>query len=155
MPRQLGPMMRMPYCLAVSINSSCKFAPSAPTSLKPAVMMTTESMPFLPALLHGADDEFRRDDDDGQVDGPGDIQHRLVRFESLNLIGFRIDRIDVALEFGVDQVVHDVVADFAGFSGGADHGDRFGSEKMFKHGTCYLSRECCVIAMLSSKAVWQ
>ena len=86
---------------------------------------------FLPALLDRADHEFRRDDDDGQVDGTRDIQHGLVCFQSLDFIGFRIHRIDVALEFGVDQVMHDVVTDFAGFSGGADDGNRFGSEKVF------------------------
>jgi len=39
-PLQLGPTKRMPLCLERRTNSAWSLAPSAPTSAKPAVMIT-------------------------------------------------------------------------------------------------------------------
>ncbi len=47
-PRQLGPMMRMPYSLATASNSFSRATPSGPASRKPAVMMTAPLTPFSP-----------------------------------------------------------------------------------------------------------
>jgi len=48
MPRQLGPTIRMPYCVAICFTSFSSRAPSGPTSLNPAEMITRFLMPFSP-----------------------------------------------------------------------------------------------------------
>ena len=47
-PRQLGPMKRMPYLCATVRRLSSKAAPSAPTSRNPAVSTTAWRTPRLP-----------------------------------------------------------------------------------------------------------
>ncbi len=56
-PRQLGPMMRMPYSLALATRSRSSLAPSSPTSLKPAEMTTAVGTPASPhsSMMPGID----------------------------------------------------------------------------------------------------
>ena len=48
MPRQLGPITRMPYVRACSSTWRSSSTPSGPISLKPALMMITPLMPASP-----------------------------------------------------------------------------------------------------------
>src|SRR5215467_6593170 len=48
MPRQLGPTRRTPQRRAFSSSARSSFAPSAPTSEKPAVITTAERTPAFP-----------------------------------------------------------------------------------------------------------
>ncbi len=50
-PRQLGPMIRIPFARAVARIRLSSSAPSGPTSLNPAEMMTTA---FTPAAAHSS-----------------------------------------------------------------------------------------------------
>ena len=47
-PRQLGPMIRMPYRRAMSSSSLSLLAPSSPASRNPALITTAPLAPFLP-----------------------------------------------------------------------------------------------------------
>lgn len=49
MPRQLGPIIRKLYLVFISVILSSSALPSAPISLKPALIMI---MPFMPVLPH-------------------------------------------------------------------------------------------------------
>ncbi len=56
-PRQLGPMMRIPYSSALATRSRSSWAPSSPTSLKPAEMTTAVGTPASPhsSMMPGID----------------------------------------------------------------------------------------------------
>jgi hypothetical protein len=47
-PRQFGPIMRMPYLCAIASSCCSRSAPAGPTSLKPAVITTSERTPRSP-----------------------------------------------------------------------------------------------------------
>ncbi len=48
MPRQFGPITRIPYFLAISPTSFSSFAPASSTSLNPAETIIAPLIPFLP-----------------------------------------------------------------------------------------------------------
>ena len=71
-------------------------------------------------------DELRRDREHRDVDDAGNILHALVRLAAQDLVGGRVDRIDLALVAAVDQVLHHRVADLAVLGRRTDDRDRIG-----------------------------
>src|SRR5665213_3522573 len=82
---------------------------------------------LLAALDERRGDELRGDREDCDVDLARDLLDRGVRLVAEDLVGFRIDRIDLAFVASVDEVLHHGVADLALFARGADHRDRVGA----------------------------
>ncbi len=81
---------------------------------------------LLPAFHQCGGDELGGNREHGDVDGARNVLDALVRLLAHDLVGGRIDRIDLALIAAVDQVLHDGVADLAHLAGRADHRDRVG-----------------------------
>ena len=100
----------------------------------------------LPALLaqlrNDVGHRCRRRHDDRQVRRRGQVGRARVAFQSRNLAVFRIDRPDLALETGRDDVVHHHPAHRALANRRADHGQRTRSDHIFeisdRHGSSCL-----------------
>ena len=108
----------------ISFSSS---APSAPTSLKPAVMTT---MALAPAWIEASTalrTSGRGDGDHGQVDAAAVGWRGRIARQAQDLVGRRVDRDDRALEPAADQVGDQFVPDLARRAGRADHGDGLGT----------------------------
>ncbi|MDR6205760.1 hypothetical protein QF025_004480 [Paraburkholderia graminis] len=71
-----------------------------------------------------AGDELRGNRKHSDVDIPRHVQHTLIGLVAHDLVGLRVDRIDLALVATVDQVLHHRVADLAVFRRCTDHRDR-------------------------------
>ena len=71
-----------------------------------------------------AGDELGRNREHRDVDVAWNVLDALVRLQPHDLVGGRVDRVDLPLVAAVDQVLHHRVADLAGLRRGADDGDR-------------------------------
>ena len=74
-------------------------------------------------LRDRVDDELGRDREDRDVDAVRQVGDVGVDLLAEDLLRLRVDRVDLALEAAVDEVLHHRVADLALLLGGADHGD--------------------------------
>ena len=103
--------------------------PQHPISLKPAEM-TTKALTLLAiaCIDHARARPWRarsaRPNRWGREPRPA-----WVGMYAEDRLGLRVDRIDRAVELGVEQVAKYIVADGAGTGGGPDNGDRFADEK--------------------------
>jgi hypothetical protein len=92
-------------------------------------MDNNELYPMFSAIIHhlGNQCAFNRDADD--VHGLGTIQDAGVSLEAENLRFFRIDRINSALEFEIDEIFYDAVAYRKFVVGSAHDCDAAGSKQ--------------------------
>ena len=117
-------MRRTPYLRPMSWIS---FWPSTlPVSAKPDGMSTAPGIFFSPHSTSALRHELGGDREHGHVDVAGHVLDALVRLETHDLVGRRVDRVDRALVAAVDQVLHHRVADLAGLARRADHRHRLG-----------------------------
>ena len=75
-----------------------------------------------------------RHDDDGEVDGVGNIGDARIGTEAFDLRGRRVHRRNRSAESGGHQVVENLGADLAPFAIGANHGDPAGFEERLHRG---------------------
>ena len=90
-------------------------------------------MPLSPTLAIVSGDELRRDAEHREVDAVGQVGDVVVGLLAEDRLGLRVDRVDLALEPAVDEVLHDRVADLALGLRGADDGDRRGCNIRVHH----------------------
>ncbi len=67
--------------------------------------------PLLADLDQGLGDELRRDCKDGDIDRARHVLDALVGLQPHDLLGLRVDRVDLPLVAAVDEVLHHRVAD--------------------------------------------
>ena len=116
-----GPISRTPYSRPIAWIS---FWPSTlPVSAKPEGMRTAPGIFFSPHLAQHARHELRRDREDGDVDHARHVLDAAIGAAPEDLVGARMDRIDLAAIAAVDEVLHHRVADLAVLARGADDGD--------------------------------
>ena len=84
---------------------------------------------FLAALLHGLGDELGGDDHVDHIDIVRGLQYRFEGLDSADLVGLRIDGINLPFKPKVLKILDDPVADVQGFGGGADDCHGFGSKQ--------------------------
>src|SRR5216683_1295550 len=79
---------------------------------------------LLAALDQRRRHEARRNGEHGNIDVAGNILDRLVDLLAHDLIGLRMDRVDLALVAAIDEIFHHGVADLAVLGGRPDHRNR-------------------------------
>ena len=131
-PRQFGPITRMPYWVAVCTTRCSSASPSFAHFLEAGGDDDDGFDPHLAALQHDPRHRRRRNHDHHQVRHGSDRGQVRVAFEPLDDIRLDVDRIDLAGISGLDHVVEDFVSDFCFLGGGADDGNRFRVEKILK-----------------------
>ena len=80
-------------------------------------------------FLHQPRQGARRGTDQRQVDVAGHVLQRRIGLDAEDLLLLRVDRIDAAGELVGDEIFERLIAALGGVLGGADHGDRSGTEK--------------------------
>ena len=75
----------------------------------------------LTAFLNGCRDHPGRNHDNGQVRRVGQGRDIFVYLESQKFVGFGVDGIDGTLQSGMDEIVQDIIAEFAWGSRGPYH----------------------------------
>ena len=128
-PRQLGPMMRMPYSSALATRSRSSWAPSSPTSLKPAEMTTAVGTPASPhsSMMPGIDLGGVTMTARSTCSGMDAMLGWALDAQDAGALG--VDRVDGAAEGAGDEVAEDGAADAAGLLGGTDEGHGLGLEE--------------------------
>ncbi len=87
--------------------------------------------PFLAAFLQHRGHELGRNNHDGQVNGPWNIEDARVTLEAQDLVGFGVNGIDLARVTVFDEIGQDSVAELLLGAGGPDHGHGSGIEERF------------------------
>ncbi len=90
--------------------------------------------PLRETVVDGRLDLRGRDDDDGEVDGIGDVGDAWIGPQSFDLTGRRVHRRNGSAESCRHQIVENLGADFPPFAIGADHRDPAGFEERLHRG---------------------
>jgi hypothetical protein len=109
-PEVFGPMMRMPFALATSTISSSKRFPSAPSSPKAPGDHHSSRSTFFSTILQDLFQGMGRGGDQGQVNLFRDVQHRPVTLQAENSLFLRVNGIDAAFVFFIQQDFNGLVA---------------------------------------------
>ena len=124
MPRQFGPITRMPLRRAVATMARSASLPLG-TGLGEAGGDDHDAEHLLlRALFDHARNEVGRHDDQRDVDRVGNVEDARVRAHARDRHGGRVDRIHRALEVVREQVAEQLVADRARVTARADDRDR-------------------------------
>ena len=111
MPKQFGPIMRMPYFLTVSQHLQFQFSAGVTGLFETGSDHQDTLDPLLAALRHDIESKFLGHDDDRQIDLIGNIENSRIALDRMNDRLGRIDREDFPLEFVVDDVMQQFAAD--------------------------------------------
>jgi hypothetical protein len=119
-PWQLGPKMRMPYCLGFfqkgffdvgALGADFRKTPGVDDDVLDAL---------LAAVLHGHGYELGRDDHVGHIHLPGNIQNGRVGLDAADLVGLGVDGVDAPGVAEIQQVLDHPVADVKFLARSAD-----------------------------------
>ena len=123
MPRQFGPRSRAP-CARIDASNDCwRSSPSEPTSAKPAEITQTARTPVSRTRIHRLEDRGRRETDDRELDGIGDVRDGAVSPDACDRLAVAIHGVCGTHVLALEDVAEELASDRAPARRGAEHRD--------------------------------
>ncbi len=129
---QFGPTTRNPYFRMRRLEGFLALDPFAADLFEARADDDEPGHALLPAFVGDAQDVLLGHDDDGEIDGVGDGEHRGVALDAADVLVFGIDGKDHPVESVVDDVLEELPPDGSAARRGADDGDRLGLKDPFQ-----------------------
>ena len=128
MPKEFGPITRMPLLRAVRSSSRWRTSPSGPASANPAETTSSARTPAPAQSRTTSSTDSAGTAITARSTVPADVADRGVGRQALDLLGLGVDGVDRPGEAAGEDVLQELVPDRVRPPAGADHRDRLGKE---------------------------